>query len=88
MTQEQLANKAGTSQSVIARMEDADYDGHSLKMLRRIAEALDCRLGLEFYNRPIPAEFSASIQSHEMAWPGQIQMQEFEFEFTLWSGTK
>lgn len=40
LTQKQLADLAGTTQPVIARLEDADYDGHSLTMLRRIAEAL------------------------------------------------
>lgn len=47
LTQAQLAAKANTSQSIIARLEDADYDGHSLKMLRRIADALNCRLEVE-----------------------------------------
>ncbi len=38
----------GTTQSVIARLESADYSGHSLKMLHRIARALDLRLELRF----------------------------------------
>jgi len=41
MTQRELAMRVGTSQSVIARLEDADYSGHTLKMLNRIAAALD-----------------------------------------------
>ncbi len=36
-TQTELAKKAGTTQSVIARLEDAEYAGHSLTMLERIA---------------------------------------------------
>ncbi len=40
-TQAQLARRVGTTQSVISRLEDADYGGHSLSMLRRIARALD-----------------------------------------------
>jgi ribosome-binding protein aMBF1 (putative translation factor) len=44
LTQQQLAERVGTTQSVIARLEDADYGGHSLRMLRRIAEALDARV--------------------------------------------
>ena len=44
LTQKQLAELAGTTQPVIARLEDADYDGHSLTMLRRIAEALGRRV--------------------------------------------
>ena len=40
LTQQQLAELVGTSQPNIARLEDADYEGHSLSMLQRIAEAL------------------------------------------------
>jgi ribosome-binding protein aMBF1 (putative translation factor) len=41
LTQQELARRVGTPQSVMARMEDADYEGHTLKMLNRIAAALD-----------------------------------------------
>jgi DNA-binding XRE family transcriptional regulator len=41
LTQSQLAKAAGTTQQVISQLEDADYEGHSLSMLRRIAAALD-----------------------------------------------
>src|SRR5215510_1547008 len=41
LTQQELADLAGTTQPVIARLEDADYEGHSLRMLRRIAQALN-----------------------------------------------
>jgi len=44
LTQQELADLAGTTQPVIARLEDADYEGHSLRMLRRIARALDREL--------------------------------------------
>lgn len=44
LTQTQLAKLVGTTQSVISRLEDADYDGHSLTMLRRIAEAMNHRI--------------------------------------------
>ena len=43
-TQAGLAERVGTTQSVISRLEDADYEGHSLSMLQRIAEALGMRL--------------------------------------------
>lgn len=48
LTQKQLAVMLGTQQSAIARLEDADYEGHSLGMLRRIAEALNQRLEVRF----------------------------------------
>lgn len=44
LTQTQLAELVGTGQPTIARLEDADYDGHSLTMLRRIAKALHMRV--------------------------------------------
>jgi DNA-binding XRE family transcriptional regulator len=48
LTQKQLAELIGTQQSVISRIEDADYDGHSLGILRRIARALGKKLLIEF----------------------------------------
>jgi predicted XRE-type DNA-binding protein len=44
LSQAQLAKLVGTTQSVISRLEDADYNGHSLNMLSRIAQALHCRV--------------------------------------------
>jgi DNA-binding XRE family transcriptional regulator len=52
LTQQELAARVGTTKSAICRLEDADYDGHSLSMLKRIAEALDKRLQIRF----IPAK--------------------------------
>jgi DNA-binding XRE family transcriptional regulator len=48
LTQAQLAKLIGTSASVISRLEDADYQGHSLAMLRRIAAALNQRVEIRF----------------------------------------
>jgi DNA-binding XRE family transcriptional regulator len=48
LTQQRLAKLVGTTTSVICRLEDADYRGHSLAMLRRIAAALDKRVELRF----------------------------------------
>jgi len=44
LTQKQLAEAAGTTQQVISKLEDADYEGHSLSVLRRIAAALNSRV--------------------------------------------
>jgi len=38
----------GTTDSVISRLEDADYAGHPLKMLQRISVALNRRLEIHF----------------------------------------
>jgi ribosome-binding protein aMBF1 (putative translation factor) len=48
MSQRDLARLVGTTASVICRLEDADYGGHSLGMLRRIAEALHKRVEIRF----------------------------------------
>jgi len=50
LTQQQLAKLAGTTASVICRLEDADYQGHSLAMLKRVANALNKRVELRFVN--------------------------------------
>jgi transcriptional regulator with XRE-family HTH domain len=47
LTQKELADLIGTTQSVISRLEDADYDGHSLSMLSRIAKALNRHLSVK-----------------------------------------
>src|SRR5947208_2190431 len=44
LSQRALANRIGTTASVICQLEDADYRGHSLSMLRRIAAALNRRV--------------------------------------------
>jgi DNA-binding XRE family transcriptional regulator len=48
LSQSELAALIGSRQPVIARLEDADYRGHSLTMLRRIAAALEQRLEVRF----------------------------------------
>ena len=48
LTQQELAKLVGTTPSVISRLEDADYEGHSLSMLRRVAAALDKRVEISF----------------------------------------
>ena len=59
LSQRELAKKVGTSASAICRLEDADYEGHSLYLLKRIAEALDQRVEIRFVplrrKRPQPA---------------------------------
>jgi ribosome-binding protein aMBF1 (putative translation factor) len=52
LSQKELAEMIGTTQSVISRLEDADYEGHSLSMLSRIATALNREVKIAFV--PIP----------------------------------
>ena len=48
LSQRQLATLVGTTASVICRLEDSDYEGHSLAMLHRIAAALNRRVEIRF----------------------------------------
>ena len=48
LSQRQLAKLIGTTASVICRLENADYEGHSLVMLNRIAAALNRRVEIRF----------------------------------------
>jgi len=52
LTQSELAKKVGTTQSVIARLEDAEYAGHSLSMLERIASTCGVALKLRAEKKP------------------------------------
>ena len=52
LTQRDLAKLVGTTASAICRLEDAEYEGHSLAMLNRIASALKQRVEIRFV--PVP----------------------------------
>jgi len=52
LTQAELADLVGTTHSVISRLEDADYNGHSLKMLQRIAASLGKTLTVRIEDSP------------------------------------
>ena len=49
LSQSELAKQAGTQQSAIARMENLDYEGHSLAAVNRIAEACGYRISLTLH---------------------------------------
>jgi DNA-binding XRE family transcriptional regulator len=48
LTQRQLAKLVGTTASVVCLLENADYEGHSMAMLNRIAAALKQRVEIRF----------------------------------------
>lgn len=52
LTQVELAQRVGTTQSAIARLEDAEYRGHSLSMLERIAATCGVALRLRAEKKP------------------------------------
>lgn len=48
LTQKELAQLVGTTQQQISRLESPSYEGHSLAMLRRVAQALGAQVRVVF----------------------------------------
>jgi transcriptional regulator with XRE-family HTH domain len=61
-SQRDLARKLKTSQQNISRLESPSYEGHSLSMLRRVAESLGVTVRVVFEPavNPVPAVLSES----------------------------
>lgn len=55
LTQKQLAELVGTTQSVISRLESTDYESQRLDTLQKLAGALHCHLEVRF----VPEEKAA-----------------------------
>jgi transcriptional regulator with XRE-family HTH domain len=51
LSQKDLARKLKTSQQNISRLESPSYEGHSLSMLRRVAEVLGATVRVSFEAR-------------------------------------
>jgi transcriptional regulator with XRE-family HTH domain len=47
LSQRELAQRVGTTQQQISRLESPSYEGHSLSMLRRVAEVLGATVHIE-----------------------------------------
>jgi transcriptional regulator with XRE-family HTH domain len=61
LSQKELAKRVGTSQQQISRLESPSYEGHSLSMLRRVADVLGASIHIEIQPKkpqelPIVAE--------------------------------
>jgi DNA-binding XRE family transcriptional regulator len=59
LTQRQLAARIGTTHTAVSRLENDDYRGHSLSMLRRIATALGRRVEVRF----VPVKGSKPVRN-------------------------
>jgi transcriptional regulator with XRE-family HTH domain len=51
LSQKELAKRVGTSQQQISRLESPSYEGHSLSMLRRVAEVLGATIRVEIQHK-------------------------------------
>jgi DNA-binding XRE family transcriptional regulator len=62
MSQAELAKKVGTTQQQISRLESPSYEGHSLSMLRRVAEVLGAKVYVQI-QRSKPGRKAAVAES-------------------------
>jgi transcriptional regulator with XRE-family HTH domain len=62
LSQQDLAKLLGTSQQQISRLESPGYEGHSLSMLRRVAEVLHAKVRVAF--EPAEAKRSMRVAEH------------------------
>jgi predicted transcriptional regulator len=74
LSQKQLAKQVGTSQQQISRLESPSYEGHSLSMLRRVAEVLGASVHVEIQPQklrkvPMVAETKSAYTSLHKASP-------------------
>jgi transcriptional regulator with XRE-family HTH domain len=67
LSQAELAKRVHTSPSVISRLEDAEYKGHSLGMLRKIAKALGREVRVVFVEKSAPSKRDAPRASSSRA---------------------
>ena len=59
LTQKQLAEMIGTTQSVVSRLENTDYESERIETLQKLAAVLQCHLEVRF----VPEEkLSSTIQ--------------------------
>jgi len=69
LSQRDLARKLRTSQQNISRLESPSYEGHSLSMLRRVADVLGATIHVTF----APKEASGHLVLSEAKIPYKIR---------------
>jgi transcriptional regulator with XRE-family HTH domain len=60
LSQKELAKKVGTSQQQISRLESPSYEGHSLSMLRRVAEVLGAVVHVDIQQKNDPSQWGVA----------------------------
>ncbi|SPD73995.1 putative Transcriptional regulator (Modular protein) [uncultured Desulfobacterium sp.] len=60
LSQKELARRLGTSQQQISRLESPSYEGHSLSMLRRVAEVLGATVQVKIQRKIGPDKYAVA----------------------------
>ena len=56
LSQKELAQRVGTSQQQISRLESPGYEGHSLSMIRRVADVLGASVNVKIQRERQPGK--------------------------------
>ena len=86
LSQKELAKQVGTSQQQISRLESPSYEGHSLSMLRRVAEVLGATVHVEIQGQkhqtpPIVAEAKSVYRVKNYDLRKRSELLKFECDF-------
>ena len=87
LSQKELAKRVGTSQQQISRLESPSYEGHSLSMLRRVADIFAASVHVEIRGKkqgppPVVAEAKAVYRAKSQdVGMRQNELQKFELDF-------
>ena len=77
LSQKELAKRVGTSQQQISRLESPSYEGHSLSMLRRVAEVLGAAVHVEIHQKTDPSQWVVA-ESRSSYRGGKSDLLKFE----------
>jgi transcriptional regulator with XRE-family HTH domain len=86
LSQKELAKRVGTSQQQISRLESPSYKGHSLSMLRRVADVLGANVHVEIQAKrqqspPVGAEAKTIYRVKSMDFRKRRELLKFELDF-------
>jgi len=88
LSQKELAKRVGTSQQQISRLESPSYEGHSLSMLRRVAEVLGGTVRVEIqykkeqtFSLPMAAEPESIDRVKSKEWLKRSGLLKLELHF-------
>jgi transcriptional regulator with XRE-family HTH domain len=86
ISQKELAKRVRTSQQQISRLESPSYEGHSLSMLRRVADVLGATVHVEIQGQkqktlPAVAEARAIYRAKGKDVRKRSELQKFEHDF-------
>ncbi len=87
MSQKEVAKRVRTSQQQISRLESPSYEGHSLSMLRRVADVLGATVLVEIQDKkrktpPVVAEARAIYRVKGKDVRKRSELGKFELDFS------